>query len=105
MIANVAQLFVDDVKIIDQPFGCRRNRALQTDCLRDFAIGRQQHATILFHPGSEFTSPGGSLSNALFGSERFRVMLDTLDTENFSAYRLLELAKSGRHRCCRIKET
>ena len=96
MIANVAQLLVDDMEIIDQPFGCGGNCALRPDRVGNGPVSCQEHASIFFHPRRELASLGRVLRYALLGGERFRVLLKTLNAKNFSAYGLLKLAKSGK---------
>src|ERR1043165_1617558 len=48
VFADFAQLFFDDVKVINEPFGCGRDRAFVANGVCERAIGGDQLATVLF---------------------------------------------------------
>ena len=56
--ADLADLLLDHMEIVDQPLGRRRDGRARIDGLGDIAIGRQQHASLsasLFASEAPFT--------------------------------------------------
>jgi len=47
IVLDLADLFVDDVKIVDQPLGRRRDRTVLVGRLRQPAIGIEQNPAIV----------------------------------------------------------
>ena len=53
VVADLAQLLVHDVEIVDQPFRRRRDGALFSDGLGDLAISLAQHAAVVLDAGQQ----------------------------------------------------
>lgn len=47
---NLEDLFFDDVKIVDEPFGGRRDRSFVADILSDAAVGSAKSAVVALDP-------------------------------------------------------
>jgi len=47
VVANLAQLFVHDVEVVDEPFRRRRDRALLTDGVGDHSIRLSKHTPVV----------------------------------------------------------
>src|SRR5207248_1599137 len=60
IVADLAQLVVDDVKVIDEPFRCRGDGTLFPDSAADRAIGLPQDATVLVDTGEQATAAATS---------------------------------------------
>ncbi len=96
VIANFANLLLDDVKIIYQPFGRRCDRALFTDCGGGTAIHFEQHACGGAYPRRHRTSCAGPVRNALGNRKCLAMLFETLDTEQFGANRFLRASRERR---------
>ena len=88
---NLAQLFVDDVIIIDQPLGRRCDGALLADCLGGCTIRFEQHSPVVDYPRQQRTTLARSPRDALRHSEAFAVLLETLAAKEFGPNRFFEL--------------
>ena len=91
VIMDLAQLFVDDVVIVDQPLGRRCDGALLTDCLGSCTIRFEQHSAVVEHARQQRTTLARSRRDALSHSEAFAVLLETLAAEEFGPNRFFEL--------------
>ena len=81
VLANLAQLLLDQVEIVDQPLACRRSRALWADGSGELTIGGKELPCILFHPSEQRPpSPRSDGDSVLFGKP-FRILLKALDAE------------------------
>ena len=79
IVADLAQLFVDDVIIVDQPLCRRCDRTLLADCLGDGAIRFEQHPPVIQHARQQRTTLARRGRDALGGGKAFAVLLKTLD--------------------------
>ena len=87
VVADFANLLFDDVKIIDQPFGRRRDRALLADCPRDIPIGVKQYSPIVAHARRHRASASRPIGDALRNRQRLAMLLEPLDAEQLSSNR------------------
>jgi hypothetical protein len=85
IVLDLADLFVDDVKIVDQPFRRRRDRTVLVGRLRQRAIGTEQDLAIVAQPGGERVPGSRSWRDPLCGREGLRVLFEALDAEEFGA--------------------
>ena len=81
VIADLADLLVDDVEIVDQPFGSRRDDPLLANRLREGAIRLQQGARVVPDPRRERTPVPRILGDALGRGQALGVLLEPLDAE------------------------
>jgi len=90
VVVDFAQLFVDDMIIVDQPFGRRCDCALLTDCLGGCTIRFEQHPAVVEHPRQQRTTLARSRRDALSRGEAFPVLLKTLAAEEFGPNRFFK---------------
>ena len=90
VVMNFAQLFVDNVVIVDEPFRRRRDGALLTHRPGNGAIRFKQHAAIVDHARQERTPLARSLRHTLRQCEGFGVLLETLGAEQFGPNGIFE---------------
>ena len=88
VVADLAQLFVDDVEVVDEPFRRRSDRALLADGLGDHAIGFAQDAAVVLNARQQ--SPAPARRHALRGRQARGVLLEPLDAEELGADRVFE---------------
>src|ERR1700735_78665 len=93
VIANFAQLFFDDVKVVNQPFRSGRDRVLQLNGLRRGAVIFQQYAAVLGYAGDKRATIVVIGGDSLSGSETLGMLFQTLDAEEFGADRLMNFNK------------
>ena len=96
VVADLAQLLVDDVEVVDEPFGGRRDRALVLDRTGQCAVGGEQDPPVLGDAGPERAPRRGSLGDRLGGGERRGVLLEALDAEQLRDDRLGVVEDAGR---------
>ena len=85
--ANVADLPLDEMIVVDQPFGRRGDRAPLVDRLGDGAIGIEQHRSVVGEPTRQRMALGRLRCDGLRDREAPRVLLQALDAEEFFANR------------------
>ena len=59
VVTDLPELFVHDVEIVHEPFGCGRNRPFLADRLRDGAVGLQEDTSVLLDPKQQPTMYDG----------------------------------------------
>ena len=89
VIADLAQLFVHHVEVIDQPFRRRRDRAFLPDGLGGQAIRLAQHASVVLDARQQRTAPPRPAHDALSGREALGVLFEALDAKELRPDRLL----------------
>ena len=91
VVADLAELLVDDVEVVDEPFGGRRDRPFVLDRAGQDAVRLQQDAAVLGDAGPDGVSPTGRVGDRLGGGEGLRVLLQPLHAEELGEDRLFEL--------------
>ncbi len=91
VVADLAELLVDDVEVVDEPLGGRRDRPFVLDRPGQDAVRLQQDAAVLGDAGPDGVSPTGRVGDRLGGGKRLRVLLQPLHAEELREDRLLEL--------------
>ena len=82
---DLADLVLDDVEIVDQPFGRRRDRIVVAGRRDDGAIGGQQNPAVVAQPRRQRPAGNGPRRDALGGGKAFGMLLETLDAEELGA--------------------
>ena len=90
VVTDLPQLFVDDVEVVDEPLGCRRDRTFFPDGTRERAIRGEQDLAILGDASSEGRSTARIGGDHLCRGERGRVLLEPLDAEELGDDRFFE---------------
>ena len=90
IVADLAQLLIHDVEVVDEPFRRGHDRALFADCLGHRAIRLAQDAPVVLDAREQRTSPHGSAEHRLGGRQALRVLLEALDPEELRPDRLLD---------------
>src|SRR5512145_986621 len=93
VITNLAQLFVDNVVIVDQPLRPRCDRALLADCLGDCTIRFEQHPPVVENARQQRAAFPRRGRHALGGGKALTVLLKSLRAEEFSPNRFFERRK------------
>ena len=98
VVANLANLLFDDMKVIDQPLRGGRDRAFLADCARDAAIRREQYSRVIAHARRHRPSATGVGRDALRNRQRLAMLFQALDAEQFRTDRLVDMRERG----CRL---
>lgn len=98
VIANFANLFVDNVEVVDEPLGCRSDCMFLLDFLGERAVALEEHSAILKYARREAASAPGIVGYFLSSCEALRVFFQSFNTEKFSAYRFLSAVKDAGER-------
>jgi hypothetical protein len=53
IVADLAELLVDDVEVVDQPLGGRRDRTLRLDGAGEQPVGIEQRSSVLADAGPD----------------------------------------------------
>src|SRR5712672_966340 len=85
VVANFANLLLDNMKVIDQPFGGGGYRTLFTNRGRGAAIDFEQDSGVGADPRRYRASRAGAVGDALRNRQRLAMQLETLDTEQLRA--------------------
>jgi hypothetical protein len=93
VVTNLTQLFVYDVKIVDQPLCCGRNYAFLADRLREYAIRLQQDASVFLHPRQQPTIVAGCGGHKLSGGQALSVLFEAFEAKEFRPNRFFELRR------------
>ena len=101
VVTNFAKLLFDNVKVIDQPLRGGRDRMLFLNGLRSGAVIFQQDSAVFGYARDKRATVVGIGRDGLSGGKTFRVLLQTLNAEQFRANRLVNfdeyiLGLSGR---------
>ena len=89
VVADLAQLLVDDVKVVDQPFRRRRDRALLADGGGDDAVRLAEHATVVLDARQQAPPPARPVRDGLGRRQALGVLLESLDAEELGTDRAL----------------
>ena len=93
IVADLANLFLGDVKVVDQPLGRRGDDAFFTDGRGDGAIRGEQHPAVVPEPCRQRSTRPGLRRNALGRRQTLGMLLQALDAEQFAADRLFGLVR------------
>jgi len=90
VVADLAELLVDDREVVDEPFGGRGDDAFVLDRASEDAVRLQQDTAVLGDPGLDGVSPVRRIGDRLGGSQRLRMLLQPLYAEELGEDRLFE---------------
>ncbi len=96
IVANLADLFLGDVEVVDQPVGSRRDDMLLADRRGDRAIGGQQHPVIVAQAPVQRPATGAARLHPLGNRQTLGVLLEALDAEQFGANRIIGIDRKRR---------
>ncbi len=85
VLADLAELVVHDVEVVDQPLRRRGDRALLADGFRDGAVGSKENAAVVDEPRQQAPPAARVVRYALRGREALGVLLESLNAEELSA--------------------
>ena len=91
VVADLAELLVDDREVVDEPLGGRRDRPFVLDRTGEDAVRVDEDAAVLGDAGPDGLSPTGRVRDRLGGGQGLRVLLQPLHAEELGEDRLLEL--------------
>ena len=83
--ADLADLLLHEMEVIEEPFGGGRHRPAGIDGRRNRTIGLQQHALVVAQTRDERLARGQRGMDGLAGRQALRVLLEPLDAEQFAA--------------------
>ena len=95
IVLDFAELFINDVEVIDQPFSRGRNRMLLLNRMGDRPIGIQQHAAVVHDPRDKRAAPARFVRDYLRRRKALGVLFEPLQAEEFSANRLFRFGKDN----------
>jgi hypothetical protein len=81
VVANLAQLLVDDVEVVDEPLGSGRDRALFPDAAREDPIRVQEDPAVVGEARHDRPPRARFVRDPLGLGERFGMLLEPLDAE------------------------
>ena len=87
IVADLANLLVDEVEVVDQPLRGGRDRALFAHRCADRAVRGEQHAAVVAQPSREGTPSRAPTGHALRRRQALGMLLETLDAEELGADR------------------
>ena len=90
VVADLSELLVDDVEVVDQPLGSRRDRTFFLDGPGQNAVRLQQDAAVIGDSGPDRMSPPGRVGHGLSGRKSLSVLLQPLHAEELREDRLFE---------------
>src|SRR5581483_8194738 len=85
IVPDLADLFLDQVIVVEQPFGGRDHIEPGFELRGTAAIDREQHRCVVVQSGVERKNPGWPRRHRLGVGEAFRVLLQSLDAEQLFA--------------------
>jgi hypothetical protein len=94
VVADLAELLVDDREVVDEPFGRRCDRAFVLDGPRQQTVRVEQDVAVLGNAWMNGASTMGVVGDFLRCGKGRGVLLETLDTEEFSENRVLRLSRA-----------
>ena len=100
VVIDLADLRLDDMVVVDQPFGGRRDCATLADRPGDGAMGVEQSAAVVLQARSQRPDGAGPGRDALRGREAFSMLLESLGAEDFRPYQLDGLGSGDVRRSC-----
>src|SRR5260370_13005486 len=83
IVPDLANLRLDDVKIVDQPLGGGSDWIVIVSRLRDGAIGVEQGLVVVSEPLGKRSADPRSLRDALRGRQALGMLLEALRAEQF----------------------
>ena len=89
VVPDLADLLVDDVEVVDQPFGGRRDRAFSLDGARQGPVRREQDPAVLRDPRSDRAPLTGRIGNGLGSGQALGVLLEPFHAEELRENRLV----------------
>ena len=95
VVANFAKLFLNDVKVIDQPFRCRGDGEVLLNRLGSGTVIFQQRAAVFGYARYKRTAAIGIRRNSLSSGQAFGMLFQTLDTEKLCANGLFGFSDNG----------
>jgi hypothetical protein len=98
IVADLADLLLDEVIVVEQPLGGRRDRPALPDRAGDGAIGVEQDRFVLLHPHGERPPAPRARGDRLRRCEALGMLLETLDAEELLADRLFVVPWRGLRR-------
>ena len=90
VFADFPELLIDDIEIVDQPFGGGGDGVVLLDGSREFLVALKEHAAVFHDARRERFATSDSRFNGLRGGKSFGVLLEPLDAEQFGANRFFE---------------
>ena len=93
IVANLAQLLIDDEEVVDEPFGGRRDPLFLEQRLGDGAVRGAQDGAVFLDPRQESAPRFDAADDALRRSETRRVLVEPFDAEQFGTDRIFERFK------------
>ena len=97
IVADLTQLFIDDVEVVDQPLRGRSDRAFFPDGLRDRAIRVAQHASVVLDARQQRAPLHRPAQDTLGPRQALGVLLEALGAEELRPDRFLA-RPAGRRR-------
>jgi hypothetical protein len=94
VVADLTQLLVDDREVVDEPLGRWRDRAFVLDGASQQTVRVEEDVAVLGNAWMNGASTMGIVGDLLRCCERPGVLLETLDTEEFSENRVLRLSRA-----------
>jgi hypothetical protein len=88
VVPDLPELLVDDVEVVDQPFGRRGDGPLLADRERQGAIAGEEDPSVVGDSGSERDPAPGIGQDSLRCRQRLGVLLEPLDAEQLGQDRL-----------------
>jgi hypothetical protein len=106
IVANFADLLLDEVVVVEQPLGGRCDGTTLADRVCDGAIGFEQNRLVVLHSSGERSPGHRPQGDGLGRREALGMLLETLETEELRADGLfvipgcsLRLAPEGAKHC------
>lgn len=84
VVADLPKLLLDDVKVVDKPFRCRRDRSFFLDRVGQDTVGLEQDPAVLGGPSPDRAPDTRPRGDRLGGGKRLAVLLQALDAEELS---------------------
>ena len=97
IVADLPQLLVDDVEVVDEPFGRRNDRPLLTDGVGDHPIRFAEDASVVLDARQQPLAPTRPRDDGLGGRQAFGVLLEALDAEELGADGVLDDRGGAQH--------
>ena len=81
VVPDLPELLLDDVEVVDQPLGRRRDRPLVPDRLGERAVGGQEYPPVVGDAASNRSPGPGLLGDRLGGRQRLTVLFESFNAE------------------------
>jgi hypothetical protein len=95
IVVDLANLFVDDMEIVQEPFCRRRDWLMRRTCPDNGVIGLGEDFGVVVEPFGERAAPPQVGCDMLRRRQTLRMLLKTLDAEKFSTDRRLRRLQSS----------